>query len=103
MSIKVVTLEATFPELKSGRMYQQGRGRGSTIKAAFAAAGRDLFSQPGLKARRFTVIKMVASVGTEVEVPEEPENDVSPEASSRTKISDTVARRAPSTRSGFVL
>ena len=66
--IKVVTIEATFPELKSGAMYQQGRGRGSSIKAAFAAAGRNLFKQPKLKAKRFTMFKATVSIGT---VPEE--------------------------------
>jgi hypothetical protein len=65
--IKVVTIEATFPELKSGAMYQQGRGRGSSIKAAFAAAGRNLFKQPKLKAKRFTMFKATVSVGTEAE------------------------------------
>jgi len=65
--VKVVTIEATFPELKSGAMYQQGRGRGSSIKAAFAAAGRNLFKQPKLKAKRFTMFKATVSIGTEAE------------------------------------
>ena len=30
--IKVVTIEATFPELKAGAMYQTGRGRGSSVR-----------------------------------------------------------------------
>ena len=62
--VKVVTIEATFPELKSGAMYQQGRGRGSSVRVAFAAAGRNLFKQPKLKAKRFTMFKATVSIGT---------------------------------------
>ena len=65
---KVVTIEATFPELKIKNMHQQGRGRGSSVRVAFAAAGRDLFKQPGLKAKRFTMFTAKFSVGT---VPDE--------------------------------
>jgi hypothetical protein len=67
MAIKVVTIEATFPELKTGAMYQTGRGRGSSVRVAFAAAGRNLFKQPKLKAKRFTMFKATVSVGTEAE------------------------------------
>ena len=70
--IKVVTIEATFPELKTGAMYQTGRGRGSSVRVAFAAAGRNLFKQPKLKAKRFTMFKAVISVGTEAEAQEVP-------------------------------
>ena len=66
--IKVVTIEAEFPELKIKNYYQQGRGRGSSVRVAFAAAGRDLFKKPGLKAKRFTMFKATVSVGT---VPDE--------------------------------
>lgn len=69
---KVVTLEATFPELVVKRMYQQGRGQGSTLKSAFAAAGRDLFSKKDLRGRRLTMAKIVVSIGT-VEVETETE------------------------------
>ena len=62
--MKVVTIEATFPELKIKHMYQQGRGRGSTLQAALAAATRDLLRQKGLKAKRFTVFTAIVSVGT---------------------------------------
>ena len=62
--IRVVTIEATFPELKSGAMYQTGRGRAGTVRAAFVAAGRDLFKQPKLKAKRFTMFKATVSIGT---------------------------------------
>lgn len=63
-AIRVVTIDATFPELKTGAMYQTGRGEGSTIRAAFAAAGRDLFKQKKLKAKRFTMFKATVSIGT---------------------------------------
>ena len=62
--MKVVTLECLFPELKGGRCNQQGRGRGSNVKAAFAAAGRDLFKQPGLKAQRYTTFTATVTVAT---------------------------------------
>ncbi len=62
--MKVVTIEATFPELKIKNMYQQGRGRGSTLQAALGAATRDLLKQKGLKAKRFTMFKATFSVGT---------------------------------------
>jgi len=61
---KVVTIEATFPELKIKNMYQQGRGRGSSVRVAFAAAGRNLFKQPGLKRKQFSFFTAKFSVGT---------------------------------------
>ncbi len=61
---KVVTIEATFPELKIKHMCQQGRGQGSSVRVAFAAAGRNLFSQPGLKRKQFSVFTATVSVGT---------------------------------------
>ena len=70
--MKVVTIEAEFPELLSKYMYQQGRGKASNVRAAFAAAGRDLFKQPKLKAKRFTMFKATVSVGT---VPDEETNE----------------------------
>jgi hypothetical protein len=62
----VVTIEGAFPELPSGKMYQTGRGTGGSKKSAFAAAGRDLFKQKGLKARRITMFKATVSIGTRV-------------------------------------
>lgn len=70
--VKVVTIEAEFPELKIKNMYQQGRGRGSSVRVAFAAAGRDLFKKPGLKAKRFTMFKATVSVGTDTSAEEKP-------------------------------
>lgn len=63
-TLKSVTLEGKFPELLMKYMYQQGRGTGTTLKAAFAAAGRDLFSQKGLKGRRISSFTLTVSVGT---------------------------------------
>jgi hypothetical protein len=69
-TLKSVTLEGKFPELLAKFMYQQGRGQGTTLKSAFAAAGRDLFKQKGLKGRRITAFSLVVSVGS-VEVESE--------------------------------
>lgn len=76
LKMKVVTIEATFPELKSGAMYQQGRGQGSTVKVAFAAAGRNLFKQPKLKGRRFTMFTATISVGTITAEPKETSQEI---------------------------
>jgi hypothetical protein len=62
--MKVVTLECTFPELKGARYAQQGRGRASNVQAAFAAAGRDLFKRPGLKAQRYTYFTTTVTIAT---------------------------------------
>ena len=63
-TLKSVTLEGKFPELLAKFMYQQGRGTGTTLKSAFAAAGRDLFRQKGLKGRRISAFTLTVSVGT---------------------------------------
>ncbi len=65
-AIKVVTIEATFPELASGKMYQTARGTGGSMKAAFAAAARDLFKQPALRGKRLTMFRAIVSIGTRV-------------------------------------
>ena len=62
--VKVVTLEGTFPELPSPKMYQRGRGEGASVKSAFAAAGRDLFKKPGLKGRRLSAFSLTVLIGT---------------------------------------
>lgn len=67
---KVVTIEAKFPELKIKYMYQNGRGRGSTLQAAFGAATRDLLKQKGLKAKRFTMFTATISVGVDTSATE---------------------------------
>jgi hypothetical protein len=71
--MKSVTISAQFPELKGGACEQTGRGKAGTVRAAFAAAGRDLFKQPKLKAKRFTMFKATVSIGTQA-VEEETED-----------------------------
>lgn len=63
-SVKVVTLEGTFPELPCPKMYVSARGEGSSMKTAFAAAGRQLFKHKNLKARRISAFTLTVSVGT---------------------------------------
>jgi hypothetical protein len=63
--IKVVTISAHFPELKGPKMYQQGRGRGSSVKVAAANAVRNLLKQPGLKSQRYSMFKATIAVGSE--------------------------------------
>ena len=62
--MRSVTIEATFPELTTPRMYQQGRGTGSTVRTATCAAVRNLLKQPKLKHQRFTMFKATVSIGT---------------------------------------
>lgn len=63
--VKVVTIDATFPELKSGAMYQTGRGRGSSTRVAGARAFANLLRQPKLRKKQFTMFKATVSIGTE--------------------------------------
>ncbi len=70
-TLKVVTLEGTFPELYIKNMYQTGRGQGTNIRVAAANAIRDLLKNPGLRGRRISAAKIVMSVGTIDIVPEE--------------------------------
>jgi hypothetical protein len=60
--LKVVTINAQFPELKGDSTHQMGTGHGSSLRVAFAAAGRDLFSRPRLKRKRFTQFTVAATV-----------------------------------------
>lgn len=61
--VKVVSITARFPELQGGAMRQTGEGRGSSLRVAFAAAGRNLFRQPKLKCKRFTQFTLAVTVG----------------------------------------
>lgn len=67
--MKVVMLEATFPEFKSGAMYQRGKGTGSTVRVATARAFGNLYKQPKVKGKRFSMMTVTLSIGT---VPDEP-------------------------------
>lgn len=62
-TVKVVTIDALFPELKGGACNQRGRGTGSSVKAAGARAFSDLLRQPKLRRKRFSKFTAVVSVG----------------------------------------
>lgn len=60
--LKHVIIEATFPELKGGKMYQSAHGEASTSKAAIARAFRELLKKiPG---KRISVIQARISITT---------------------------------------
>lgn len=69
--MKVVMIDAQFPELKGGVCNQRGKGEGTSVKAAASRAIADLFKQKGLKRKHFSMIKAVISVGT-IADPEKP-------------------------------
>jgi hypothetical protein len=60
--VKHVVIEATFPELKGGKMYQSAHGEASGTKPAIARAFRELLKKvPG---KRVTVISARISITT---------------------------------------
>ena len=65
----VLNIDAQFPELKGGACNQRGRGKGSSLKAAGAAAWRDLLNQPKLKRKRFTQLTANISIGKQSTAP----------------------------------
>jgi hypothetical protein len=67
--MKIVLLEAFFPELKGGACNQRAKGTGSTVRVATARAFGDLYKQPKVKGKRFSMMTVTLSVGT---VPDEP-------------------------------
>jgi hypothetical protein len=69
-TIKVVTIDAQFPELKGGACNQRGRGTGSSVKAAGARAFSDLLRQPKLRRKRFSKFTAVVSVGQQAVIEE---------------------------------
>lgn len=77
-SLKVVNVQATFPELSGSRCYQRGRGQGTTLATAMGAAVRDLVRQKGLKRQRFSTFSATFSIGT---IKEEVPTDGTGEAS----------------------
>ena len=77
--LKVVTVQAVFPELPGGRANQQGRGTGTSTKVALARAFANLLKQPKLKGRRFNQINAVISIGT-IKADTEEETQVEAEA-----------------------
>jgi hypothetical protein len=58
--MKIVTVDAMFPELKGQFIYKTGRGRAGSPRAAIAAAFRDLLTQ--VKGKRFHSIKATITV-----------------------------------------
>lgn len=72
-TLKVVRIEATFPELKGSCCNQTGKGTGTSVRAAAARAFSDLLRQKKLRRKKFTAIKAIISVGTIVEEPSEAE------------------------------
>ena len=64
--VKVVSIEATFPDLRGKLATPTGRGEASTVKAAAANAMRDLLSQ--VKGKKFTLFTATVSIGTKAVV-----------------------------------
>ena len=58
--MKNVLIEATFPELKGGFIYKNGRGSGSNPKAAISRAIGDLLKQ--VKGKRVSIIKATITI-----------------------------------------
>lgn len=67
--MKLVTIEAMFPELKGGAIYRTARAKAGSPKAAVAAAFRNLLDSQ--KGKRYQVIKATLTI---VESPEEDNN-----------------------------
>jgi hypothetical protein len=62
--LKVVNITALFPQLKGANCYQNGHGKGSTIKAATSRAFADMFKR--MKGRKtFTECTVNMLFGTE--------------------------------------
>ena len=60
--VKHVFIEATFPELRGGQMYQSAHGEASGTKPAIARAFRELLKKiPG---KRVSIIKATISITT---------------------------------------
>jgi anthranilate/para-aminobenzoate synthase component II len=58
--MKLVTVEAMFPELKGGAIYRTGRGRASTAKAAISRAFEDVIKQN--RGKRYHSIKATITI-----------------------------------------
>jgi len=61
--LKVVMVDAFFPEFKGGAIKQRGKGVASTVRAAAARAMGDLLKQPKVKGKRFSTIQITMSIG----------------------------------------
>lgn len=60
--VRHVFIEATFPELKGGQMYQHAHGEASGTKPAIARAFRELLKT--IPKKRISVIKATISIST---------------------------------------
>ncbi len=58
--MKLVTVEAMFPELKGGAIYRTGHGRASTAKAAISRAFGDVIKQN--RGKRYHSIKATITI-----------------------------------------
>ena len=55
--MKLAIIEASFPELPSPKMYQNGRGEGGTMKVAIRNAVSNLLKNRSLAHKRISIIK----------------------------------------------
>ncbi len=62
-TVKVVTIDAQFPEIKGGNT-AIGHGEATNVRAAGANAFRDLMKQPRIKGKRITYFSATISIGT---------------------------------------
>jgi hypothetical protein len=69
-TLKVVTIDAQFPELKGGACNQRGRGTGFSVKAAGSRAISDLLRQPKLRRKRFSKFTAIVSIGQQAVIEE---------------------------------
>ena len=60
--MKLVTIEAEFPELLSGRMWQNARASGTTVPTAVRRALAEILKREGIRRRRLSVIKLRISI-----------------------------------------
>lgn len=68
--MKIARVSATFPELKGSDCYADGKGKGSTPRAAISRAFEDLFSQPNMKGKRFSSIRADITIMQEASQPD---------------------------------
>ena len=62
--VRHVFIEATFPELKGGQMYQHAHGEASGTKPAIARAFKNLLKT--IPKKRISVIKATISITTKI-------------------------------------
>ena len=60
--MKRVLIEASFPELSSGRMYATGKGEASCLKPAISRAVAAVLKNPAIRGKRIHSIKMIVSI-----------------------------------------